>query len=267
MPIIGVNSAALYYEEHGTGPETIVFAHGLLWSCRMFDAQVALLKERYRCVAFDFRVQGQSDVTRSGYDMETLYEDALALIELLGSVPCHFLGLSMGGFIGLRLAARHPELLRSLNLLETTADPEPSENVAKYKQLTFVARWFGLGLVVDRVMPVMFGQTFLTDPARALERREWRHRMSENHRLGITRATTGVITRQGIESEIDNITVPTLILVGDEDVAVPPVHSQRLHEHIAGSRLQIIPRAGHTSTVEEPTAVKSAIINFLGSLS
>jgi len=262
-----VNEAALYYEEHGTGSETIVFAHGLLWSCRLFDAQVALLKERYRCVAFDFRGQGQSEVTRSGYDMETLYEDAIALIEQLGCAPCHFLGLSMGGFIGLRLAARHPEFLRSLILLETTADPEPSEHVAKYKQLTFVARWFGLGLVVDRVMPVMFGRTFLGDPVRAGERREWRHRMSENHRLGITRATTGVITRQGIESEIDKITVPTLILVGDEDVAVPPVHSQRLHEHIAGSRLEIIPRAGHTSTVEEPTAVNGAITNFLGSLS
>jgi len=68
MPLIRVNGAALYYEEHGTGPETIVFAHGLLWSCRMFDAQVALLKEHYRCVAFDFRGQGQSEVTRSGYD-------------------------------------------------------------------------------------------------------------------------------------------------------------------------------------------------------
>src|SRR5438105_5649896 len=193
MPIIRVNEAALYYEEHGTGPETIVFAHGLLWSCRMFDAQVALLKERYRCVAFDFRGQGQS------------------------------------------------------------------EHVAKYKQLTFVARWFGLGLVVDRVMPVMFGRTFLTDPARALERREWRRRMSGNHRLGVTRATTGVITRKGIESEIDRIRVPTLILVGDEDVAVPPIHSQRLHERIAGSHLEIIPHAGHTSTVEEPAAVNVAI--------
>jgi pimeloyl-ACP methyl ester carboxylesterase len=199
--------------------------------------------------------------------METLYEDAVALIEQLGCAPCHVLGLSMGGFIGLRLAARRPELLRSLILLETTADPEPGENVAKYRQLTFVARWFGLGLVVDRVMPVMFGRTFLTDQARALERREWRARMSGNHRLGITRATTGVITRNGVASEIDSIQTPTLILVGDEDVAVPPVYSQRLHERIAGSRLEIIPRVGHPSTVEEQAAVNLAITNFLGSLS
>src|SRR5215472_2753309 len=116
-------------------------------------------------------------------------------------------------------------------------------------------------------MPVMFGRTFLTDPARALVRREWRGRMSGNHRLGVTRATTGVITRKGVYDEIDRIRVPTLILVGDEDVAVPPIHSQRLHERIAGSRLEFIPRAGHTSTVEEPTAVNSAIIDFLGNLS
>src|SRR5260370_14533337 len=90
--------------------------------------------------------------------MEPLYEDGVALIEHLGCAACAFLGLSMGGFIGLRLAARHPELLRSLILLETSADPEPSEHVAKYKQLTFVARWFGLGLVVDRVTcPIFIG--------------------------------------------------------------------------------------------------------------
>ena len=264
MPKIRVNGAELYYEEQGSGSQTIVFSHGLLWSCRMFDNQVAALKEKYRCIAFDFCGQGQSEVTDGGYDMETLYKDAAALIEALGCAPCHFLGLSMGGFIGLRLAARRPELIKSLLLLETSADPEPSENVSRYKQLTFVARWFGLGLVVDRVMPVMFGQKFLNDPARAGERQEWRKRMSSNHRLGITRATTGVISRQGVFDEIDKIRVPALIIVGDQDVAVPLPNSQRLHERISGSQLVIIPGAGHTSTVEEPTAVNAAISEFLG---
>ena len=254
MPIIRVNGAALYYEEHGTGPETIVFAHGLLWSCRMFHAQVALLNTRLT------RGQGQGGTcaVRHGDPRQDFFLSRPA-------APVTFCPSTE--VIGLRLAARHPELLRSLIFLETSADPEPSEHVAKYRQLTFVARWFGRGLVVDWVMPVMFGRTFLTDPARALKRREWRRRMSGNHRLGITRATTGVITSKRIESEIDRIRVPTLILVGDEDVAVPQVHSQRLHERIAGSRLEIIPRAGHTSTVEELAAVNSAITNFLGNLS
>jgi len=263
---IRVNGAELYYEEQGTGSETIFFSHGLLWSCRMFDDQIAMLKDRYRCIAFDHRGQGQSEVTRGGYDMETLSEDAAALIEALGGAPCHFLGLSMGGFVGVRLAARRPELLKSLMLLETSAGPEPRENRAKYQQLNFIARWVSLGFVSNQVMKVMFGQKFLNDPARAKLRREWQQRLVHNHRKGITRATTGVITRQDVYEELEKIRVPTLILVGDQDVATPLPNAQRLHEGIAGSQLVIIPGAGHTSTVEEPAAVNAAISHFLGKL-
>src|SRR5687767_2024240 len=101
MPHMTINGVSLYYEEQGAGPEAIVFAHGCLLNCRMFDGQVAALKERYRCIRFDFRGQGQSEVTRSGYDMDTLTEDAVALIGQLGCAPCHFLGFSMGGFVGM----------------------------------------------------------------------------------------------------------------------------------------------------------------------
>lgn len=266
MPMMRVNNAGLYYEEQGSGSQTVVFAHGLLWSCRMFDEQVAALKEHYRCVAFDFRGQGQSEVTKDGYDMETLSGDAAALIETLKCAPCHFVGLSMGGFIALRLVARRPELIRSLVLLETTADLEPGENIPRYKRLAFVTRWIGPSLVADRVMPIMFGQKFMTDPARAEERRLWRQRESSNHRVGISRALHGVLTRKGVSDEIGTIRVPTLIIVGDQDVAIPLINSQRLHEAIPGSRLVIIPGAGHTSTVEEPAAVNAAITDFLSSL-
>jgi 3-oxoadipate enol-lactonase len=266
MPIIHVHGAGLYYEEQGSGPETIVFAHGLLWSGRMFDDQVAALQGLYRCVAFDFRGQGQSEVTRGGYDMESLYEDTAALIEALKCAPCHFVGLSMGGFIGLRLAARRPDLVRSLILLETSADAEPRENVPKYRQMSVVARWLGPGVVAGRVMPIMFGQKFLNDPARAALRGEWRRRLIGNHRVGVSRATMGVVTRLGIADELGRIHAPTLVIAGDQDVAVPPVNSQRLHEGIAGSQLVIIPGAGHTSSVEEPAAVNAAIAEFLDSL-
>jgi pimeloyl-ACP methyl ester carboxylesterase len=262
-----VNGVEIYYEEQGTGSETIFFSHGLLWSCRMFDDQIALLKERYRCVAFDHRGQGQSEITRGGYDMETLYADAAALIEALGGAPCHFLGLSMGGFVGLRLAARRPELIKSLILLETSAGPEPVENQARYKQLSFIARWMGLGLVSNQVMKVMFGPKFLNDPARAEQRREWQRRLVRNHRRGVTRATAGVIARQDVYEEIEKIRVPTLIIVGDQDSATPLSNAQRLHEGIAGSQLVVIPGAGHTSTVEEPAAVNAAINHFLEKLS
>ena len=75
MPYIVVNDARLSYEDHGVGPQTILFAHGLLWSGKMFAKQVDVLRSRYRCITFDWRGQGQSAVTRDGYDMESLYTD------------------------------------------------------------------------------------------------------------------------------------------------------------------------------------------------
>lgn len=275
MPKLNVNGAEIHYQDSagsarlqrdGTGPETLVFAHGLLWSGRMFEAQVEALRDRYRCVTFDFRGQGQSEVTAAGYDMDTLAEDAAALIEALDCSPCHFAGLSMGGFVGQRLAIRRPELLKSLILLETSADPEPEQNVGRYRLLNFIARWFGLRPITGQVMPIMFGEKFLNDPARAEQRQALRRRLIANHRVGITRAVRGVIERDGTYDQLDRIRVPTLIVVGDQDVATVPAKSERMHQRIAGSKLVVIPGAGHTSTIEEPEAVNTALEDFLGSL-
>ena len=263
MPHIMVNGARLYYEQHGGGPQTVIFAHGLLWSGQMFAQQVDVLQQRYRCITFDWRGQGQSEVTRAGYDMESLYADTLALIDALGIKACHFVGLSMGGFIGMRLAARRPDIVTSLILLGTSADPEPAANIPKYRMLNLVGRWLGFGLVAAQVMPIMFGQKFLGDPTRSRLREEWRRRMLANHRIGITQATAGVITRRGIYDQLHLIRAPTLILVGDQDVATPPAVAQRIHAQIPQSQMAIIPGAGHTSTVEEPEAVNAAILAFL----
>src|SRR5579864_2039696 len=263
MPRIAVRGAGLHYEEQGAGPETIVFAHGLLWSGRLFDRQVEALAPRYRCVTFDFRGHGRSEVTADGYDMDSLAADAASLIAALGCAPCHFVGLSMGGFVGMRLAARQPGLVKSLTLIGTSADPEPEASRRGYRRLNLIARWLGLGLVAKPVMRIIFGAKFLTDPARSGLREQVRRDLVASHRLGITRAVIGVIDRQGIHEELDRITAPTLILVGDQDLATPSARAERIHARIAGSRLQLIPGAGHTSTIEEPAAVNAAIAAFL----
>ncbi len=229
----------------------------------MFQKQIDVLKEKYRCITFDFRGQGQSEVTPSGYDMDTLADDAAALIEELECDPCHFAGLSMGGFTGMRLAIRRPDLLKSLILMETSADPEPQENIGRYRLLNFISRWFGMGLVANRVMPIMFGQKFLNDPNRVEEREEWKQRLASNHKVGISRAVNGVINRDGVYGKLDEITTPTLIIVGDQDVATVPAKSERMHGRIKDSQLVVIPGAGHTSTVEEPEAVLAAISEFV----
>ena len=271
MPLHQLSTGvALHVEIHeplsgNANAETIVFSHGLLWSGRMFAAQVEAFRHTYRVITYDHRGQGKSDVPEDGYDMDTLYEDAIALIMSLKISPCHFAGLSMGGFVGMRLAARRPDLLRSLILLETTADPEPSENRGKYRLLNNVVRWIGVWAVVGPVMKIMFSRSFLANPARAADRKTWQNELKKN-KSTITRAVNGVIDREGVREELARITLPTLIIVGDEDVATVPEKARRIHVEIAGSTLVIIPRAGHSSSVEEPEAVNAAVADFLAYL-
>ena len=266
MPLLTVNGASLHYTDEGQGAETIVFAHGLLFDGRMYDNQVRSLRDRYRCITFDFRGQGRSEVTQSGYDMDTLADDAAGLIRALDAAPCHFVGLSMGGFIGMRLGFRSPELVRSLILLDTSADPEPAANVPRYRVLKHIARWFGLGIVSGRVLPIVIGRTMLRDPARQALIREWTDRIVSNDRVGITRAVDGVIDRAGVYEEIAAIRVPTLVVVGEEDTATVPAKAERIAARIPGARLVRIPRAGHSATIEEPAAVTAAIVAFLASI-
>lgn len=164
----------------------------------------------------------------------------------------------------MRLAIRRPDLLKSLMLLETSAEPEPKENMRRYRLLNFIARWFGLRLVADRVMPIMFGEKFLGDPGRSQEKEKWRKRMIANHRIGITRAVKGVIRRAGVDDQLDNITIPTLIIVGGQDTATVPAKAERMHAGIRGAKLVVVAGAGHTATVEEPEAVNAALEDFLG---
>jgi pimeloyl-ACP methyl ester carboxylesterase len=258
-----VNGARIWYEESGNGPETIVFSHGLLMNGDMFSNQVAALDNRFRCIVYDHRGQARSEVTESGYDMDTLCEDAAALIRELECDPCHFVGLSMGGFVGMRLAIRHRQLLKSLVLMDTTADPEPEQNKGPYRRLAFIGRWLSFRLVLRPLMKIMFGKSFLEDRSKQAEREKWRAHLLSLDPVGTARAAHGVIDREGVYDQLGAINTPTLIIVGDEDVATPPAKSERMKEGIDRARLEIIPGAGHSSSIEQPEAVTRVIEDFL----
>ena len=263
MPILTLNGAELYVEDSGTGAETIIFSHGLLWSGRMFDGQVAGLKSKFRCVTYDHRGQGQSPPSPTPYDMDTLADDAAALIAKLGVGPCHFVGLSMGGFVGMRLAARKPDLLRSLVLVDTAADTEPKMNVPKYRAMSFVTRLFGYRPVLGQVMKIMFAAPFRTDPARDAERRTMEQRLLGLRDAPTRAALEAVITRRAIEDELGKIQTPTLVVHGAEDTAIVEARARRMADAIRGSRWVSIPRAGHSSSIEEPEAVTRTIAEFI----
>ena len=260
---MNVNGVELEVEDTGGGGPALLFVHGLLWSGRMFAPQIAALRGTFRCITIDLRGQGRSEVTRGGYDMDTLAGDVAAVIERLAIAPVHYVGLSMGGFIGMRLAARRPELIRSLALLDTAADREPRLNVPRFLAMGVVARTIGFGPLIGSVMKLMFGDSFLRDPARATERDTLRNLLLQNRPAGSQRATNGVALRPAVEGELHRIRAPTIMISGAEDRAIVSARSRRTAAMIAGARFVSIPRAGHSSTLEEPEAVTAALREFL----
>ena len=264
MPQIKINKCNYSYQCHGTGTETLVLSHGLLWSGEMFQKQVDYFKDRYRVVTYDHRGQGSSEVTTGGYDMDSLYQDAVSLIDKLGLGQVHFGGLSMGGFVAMRLAARRPDLVKSLILMETSAQSEP--NKLKYNLLKTIVRLFGVNSVVNPVMNIMFGKTFLNDPARQSERLYWTNQLRKNKK-SIVRAVSGVIDRRGVEDELSKIQCPTLILVGTEDIATMPEKAEYIHSKIPHSTLKYVENAGHTACVEQPEQYNAELEKFLVSSS
>ncbi|MGM0944881.1 MAG: alpha/beta fold hydrolase [Bacteroidota bacterium] len=262
MPEIKVNGVKIHYVELGQGKETVVFSHGLLWSHQMFDAQIKVLSKNYRILAYDHRGQGKSEAI-GPYDIETVAEDAAALIQALCDDPVHFVGLSMGGFVGMRLAARYPKLIKSLVLLETSANAEPVENLPKYKTLNGIVRWLGvIGPVASKVMPIMFAESWLSQKKNEPQVKYWKKQLMANKRT-VTGPVEGVIYRKGVESELGGISCPTLVIVGDEDVATKPEKAKFIQMGIAGAKLHMIAGAGHSSCIEKPEEVSQLLQDWL----
>ncbi len=264
MPTLTVNGVPISYSD--TGPRdapVILFGHGFLFSGWVFHPQIAALQDRYRCVAIDWRGQGATPPTPSGYDMDTLTSDAIGLIENLDVAPVHWVGLSMGGFVGMRIAARRPELIRTLSLLDTSAGPEDPSKVGQYKLLGFVQQLVGSGPVMGQVKKAMFGPTFVRDPASKPLIDTWVTQIRSQSRTGIRKALRGVTDRRPIEDEIPAITAPTLIAVGADDISTPPDKAKRIAELIPGARLEIIPGSGHTSPLEQPAKVTALLEEVL----
>jgi 3-oxoadipate enol-lactonase len=263
MPTVKVNGVELFYKETGTGPETIVFSHGLLMDHSMFEAQRAAFSGRYRVISYDHRGQGQSEDTGTGQDMETLTTDAASLILALNASPCHFAGLSMGGFIGLRLAARRPALVRTLTLMNTGADREPWPARMRYGVLAQLVRVVGPGPFTGVAVKALFGKTTRQKPERRAMLEEWTAKLRKRPR-SVAEALQGVMERNEVTNEeMRAIQCPTLIIAGEDDTARPPKDSERLAAFIPGAKLVRIPGSGHSSALEAPDAVVAAMRGIL----
>ncbi|MFT7589773.1 MAG: 3-oxoadipate enol-lactonase [Limisphaerales bacterium] len=260
---IEVNGTPIWYGIYDHNPqadkETILFSHGLLFSGDMFLGQVEELSKSYKCVVYDHRGQARSGLN-GPFDMDTLTSDAIQLIEVLNLGSVHFVGLSMGGFVGMRLAINHKELVRTLTLMDTSADPEVF--VFKYNMLVQIVKLFGVSSITSRVMKIMFSPHFLADPEKVALRTKWKNWLKARPKAVIG-PVKGVIDRNSVFDQLGKIECPTLVIVGEDDAATTPDKSERMVKAISNARLVTIPKAGHSSSIEQPEVVLTAMAQFL----
>jgi len=276
-----VNGTGLRVEEIGSGAETVVFSPALFANRGMFDAPVAALSDDFRCIRYDHRGQGDSGLgapepSHHRLGTEGLYDDAVALLDQLHLDSCHWVGASIGGFVGMRLAARHPDRVRSLVLIGPNVRPLPRADLRQIDLFGLMLRAsHRLGRVgaavrrrtTEQVMRNMLGATFMSDPSRADIRETWRQRYSAQlvpEAVPMIREVFGYPENR--REMLARIQAPTLILVGDNDahgVAAPDEGARETQEAISGARLVTIHGAGHIVLVEEPSAATAEITKFI----
>lgn len=270
MPDVVANGVRLHYFERGprgdADVETVVFSHSYLVDHSHFRPQIDALAQRYRCIAFDHRDHGRSEHVVSSYALADLVDDAIGLLEALDVAPCHWIGLSTGGFVGMRIALRRPELLSSLVLMDTAGGAEPRAKRLKYRGMLAVLRVLGTRPLMPEIMRLFFSEATRADPKRRAELAGWRNLMASNDPDALGRFARAIFARDDVLDRLSTIAIPTLVMAGAEDRAIAPGAPQRLAEAIPGARLALVDDAAHLCTVERPDEVNAKLVEFLEGL-
>jgi len=253
------NGIQINYEIEGSGGPWVTLSHSLACSLRMWDEQAELLRKRHRVLRFDTRGHGGSDAPSGAYTLDQLAEDLRGLLDVLGIDQTHFVGLSMGGMIGMTFALKYPGVFRTLVLCDTSSRvPPEAQPVWDGRIKTALEQ--GMEPLVEPTL-----QRWFTEPFRNL-------RPDMMKRVGDMISGTPVagyvgcchaIPKINLTDKLSAIGCPTLIIVGDQDVGTPVAMSEAIHDAIPHSELAIIRNASHLSNLEQTEDFNVALDRFL----
>ncbi len=257
--ITQLNGITVAYDDVGSGVP-IVFLHAFPLDRSMWAPQLGALVRQGRCIAADHRGFGGSTLAPP-YSMDQYADDAIALLDSLAVGPAIVVGLSMGGYVAFALWRRHRAKVRALVLADTRAGVDSDEGRDKRRRMIDVARSRGAATVAEMQVGSMVGET--TRERRPVVVETIRSMMAAAPVEGIVGAQEAMLARADSTSTLETINVPTLILVGAEDVLTPPKEARAMHEKIRGSRLEVLDQSGHICNLEQPAAFNHVVGEFV----
>lgn len=261
MPIEHLNEIDLYYEVHGSG-EPIFLIMGFGTQGNEWVAQIHALSQEYQVIHFDNRGVGKSARPNYLYTMADFMNDTLALMDFLQIDSAHICGVSMGGMIALQLVLAHPERVTKLILLATSPIGSQVDSL-----LNFIEQGEGAPIEVRAkgTLQILFSKAYQKQVlADKTLWQEFLRRFTENPTtLQDYRNQANAIREHDVTTRLSEIQKPTLIMVGTNDLLLPPIYSRRIHKGISGSELVILRGSGHGLIVEATDAVNAKILEFL----
>jgi pimeloyl-ACP methyl ester carboxylesterase len=260
MPSIERNGLRIAYDAAGSGP-CVVMTHSFLCDRSLFRRQVQAMQPRFRVINIDLRGHGESGDSEQPFSVYDLVDDVLAVLDHERVDRAVWAGLSIGGFLSMRAALRHPQRVQALVLMNTDAGPESAFKAFKYGVLRLGLKTLGPGPIVPSLLPIFLGGTTLREQAdlsEAVKRQFLAMRVPS-----IAEGVRTIVTRDDIRGELGRIRCPTLVIAGAEDQPLPPPKSEDIARRIPGAELVVVPRCGHLSAIEAPEAVNRHLLAFL----
>jgi pimeloyl-ACP methyl ester carboxylesterase len=262
MPIAEVNGQRLYYEDTGGAGPPVIFSHGLFMDHEMFAPQVAALQDRYRCITWDERGHaGTAGETLAPFTYYDSADDLAALLGHLGIERAVLAGMSQGGFLSLRCALTHPDVVRALILIDTQAGQENPEALKGHMQLA--EAWAAAGQMPDPIASVVEGIILGDNWAGA---GAWKAKWKTIQPVNMLGCMNTLATRDDVTGKLGQIKVPALVVHGDADAAIELRLAETLAAGLPDARLVVVPGAGHAANLTHPEVVNPAIAAFLGGL-
>jgi 3-oxoadipate enol-lactonase len=257
---IEANNVRINYEIEGPkDAPVLMFSHSLAANLRMWDPQVQQLKGRYRLLRYDMRGHGKSEAPRGAYSFEQLAIDAVSVMDALGIASVHWVGLSMGGMIGMELGIHHPHRVETLTLANTKAFSPPGYSQERDERIEIVKKE-GMEPLVEQIIGRWFTDEFVFANPGVIDSVKKMIRTTPS--VGMIGACHA-LNALDYKDHLSAIKTPTLIIAGEKDESTTVEDAQFLHHQIRGSRLAVLRECKHFSNMEKPEKFNASLERIL----
>ena len=261
MPTVRANGIDIAYDDQGSGDTPVVLLHGFPLDKSMWEAQVQALCGEFRVITPDLRGHGESQVTPGPYTMELLADDLTGFLDALDIQQVTLGGFSMGGYVAFAFYRKNPERVSCLMLLDTRPQPDSDDAKKGREDMAQLAEREGASPIAERLVPRLLSPDTVANRQDVVDTLS--AMITQCPVEGIAGDLRGMALRSDSSDLLPNISAPTLLVVGDQDVITPPAESHSMASIIPNSTLVEVSGAGHLSNLENPDEFNQALADFL----